>query len=362
MKLAILEGVFDKYPSRLQARERQRDAAIAELRAARFFSLNSYRAIPGTWQPNGGQASGGEFVIEGPGGDRVLVEVKHPDWESELTREEQRGSRKQKGKFGPDLEVRRVAPWKAIQHRLEKADSKFDGSSPGLLVVSNNLFVDLGKAPHLHASQALYGTERFPSFRLPGLSSKQPPAVKSVKCETGLFTDSRFEKIGGVGILIVESDGPAPVRYDLAVYVNGFALPSARLPQDFLKAFRGVRQWSDPTVTDINQSWKWIGQSTRLDREKILHILDATRDAGVLGSFGVRSIGLFGSAARGANDAASDLDFVVELRPKTFANYMGLKEYLENLFGCRVDLVTEEAIKPALRENILSECVHAAGL
>ncbi|MGH9431129.1 MAG: nucleotidyltransferase family protein [Terriglobia bacterium] len=97
-----------------------------------------------------------------------------------------------------------------------------------------------------------------------------------------------------------------------------------------------------------------------MTRDEILRELETKRDA--IQGFGVKSLGLFGSAVRGDNGAAGDLDFVVELEPKTFANYMGLKEYLENLFGCRVDLVTEEAIKPALRENILSGCVHAPGL
>ena len=40
--------------------------------------------------------------------------------------------------------------------------------------------------------------------------------------------------------------------------------------------------------------------------------------------FGVRSLGLFGSAARGQATAASDLDFLVELENPTFDTYMGL--------------------------------------
>ena len=55
--------------------------------------------------------------------------------------------------------------------------------------------------------------------------------------------------------------------------------------------------------------------------------------------FGVRRLGLFGSFARGEQKISSDLDFVVELAPKTFDAYMGLKNFLEELFGCRVDLV-----------------------
>ena len=58
----------------------------------------------------------------------------------------------------------------------------------------------------------------------------------------------------------------------------------------------------------------------------------------------------------------SDLDFVVQFEKKSFDGYMAVKEFLEALFGCRVDLVIEDAIKPRLREDIINEAVHATGL
>ena len=78
--------------------------------------------------------------------------------------------------------------------------------------------------------------------------------------------------------------------------------------------------------------------------------------------FGVRSLGLFGSAARGEATATSDLDFLVEFENPNFDAYMGLLEYLEKLFGHPVDLVLTNTIKPRLRESILRETVHAPGL
>ena len=71
---------------------------------------------------------------------------------------------------------------------------------------------------------------------------------------------------------------------------------------------------------------------------------------------------MFGSAARNEATEGSDLDFLVEFDRKTFDNYMGLKEFLESLFGCRVDLVIRSAVKPRLREAILSSEIHAPGL
>ena len=76
---------------------------------------------------------------------------------------------------------------------------------------------------------------------------------------------------------------------------------------------------------------------------------------------GVRSLALFGSGARDDLASASDLDFFVEFERKSFDAYMDVKFLLEDLFGCSVDLVLKEAIKPRLREAILGEAVHAPG-
>lgn len=64
--------------------------------------------------------------------------------------------------------------------------------------------------------------------------------------------------------------------------------------------------------------------------------------------YGVKRIGIFGSAARGTATRKSDLDFLVKFEKLTFDSYMDLKFMLERMFGKKVDLVTEETIKPAL--------------
>ncbi len=95
-------------------------------------------------------------------------------------------------------------------------------------------------------------------------------------------------------------------------------------------------------------------------RDEVLKALQKHRDK--VRGYGVRRLGLFGSCARGEATETSDLDFVVEFERKSFDAYMDLKAFLEELFGCRVDLVVAEAIKPRLREAILTEAVHAPGL
>ncbi len=349
LEFAASNDVFDEYLARLQGGDRQRDAALAELRVARYFSLNGYKPQRGTWKPNGGPNSDGEFVIQGPSGSCTVVEVKHRDSQGELTKEEIQAGRARQPKI-IDLEVRRIDIRRPIQGAIEKAYGKFDDQAPSLLVVSNDLFWDLKHDPDLHAYQALYSK--------PLLIGVNPRRVLS-----GYFTDSRYENLGGVGIFKLEDDGPPPVKYGLELYVNAFAQPTTRLPRDIVKALKGIRLWGDPTnpyAPSAEREHKWKGDDDPQDRDRILQILERKRDD--LRRYGAKNLNLFGSAARGENDAASDLDFVVELEPKTFANYMALKEYLEDLFGCRVDLVLADAIKPTLRSAIQSESVHAPGL
>lgn len=71
--------------------------------------------------------------------------------------------------------------------------------------------------------------------------------------------------------------------------------------------------------------------------------------------FGVKSLGLFGSIARGEASPGSDVDILVEFNAPSFDHYMDLKFYLEERLGRPVDLVLKGSLKPALRERILRE-------
>jgi uncharacterized protein len=102
------------------------------------------------------------------------------------------------------------------------------------------------------------------------------------------------------------------------------------------------------------------GRYAMLSSDRILDVLRSQRP--VLRRLGVRRLGLFGSAARGAATDASDLDFLIEFEHKTFDAYMDVKELLERLFQRRIDLVIAEAVKPQLRDRIFGETVYAEGL
>lgn len=99
---------------------------------------------------------------------------------------------------------------------------------------------------------------------------------------------------------------------------------------------------------------------THRGREEIIQLLREQR--GAIRNYGVRRLRLFGSCARDEAREVGDLDFLVDFEKKSFDAYMGLKEFLENLFGCPVDLVLSNAIKPRLRPFILKDAIDVEGL
>ena len=75
----------------------------------------------------------------------------------------------------------------------------------------------------------------------------------------------------------------------------------------------------------------------------------------------VKKIGIFGSFARGEETERSDIDVLVDLKDgyETFDNFMDLKYFLEDLFNRKVDLVTIDALRPQLKDDILQEVIYA---
>jgi len=79
----------------------------------------------------------------------------------------------------------------------------------------------------------------------------------------------------------------------------------------------------------------------------------------LVGRYGVTRLALFGSTARDAANQQSDIDILVAFNgPATSAKYFGVQFLLEDLFGCRVDLVTEKALRSELRTFIEQEAIY----
>ena len=97
-----------------------------------------------------------------------------------------------------------------------------------------------------------------------------------------------------------------------------------------------------------------------MSKERILSLLAGQRED-ILVKFGVKKLGIFGSAARDDMRSGSDVDILVEFQgAATFDKYMDLKAYLEALLGTSVDLVTEEALKPRMRPFVEKDLVRVA--
>jgi predicted nucleotidyltransferase len=72
--------------------------------------------------------------------------------------------------------------------------------------------------------------------------------------------------------------------------------------------------------------------------------------------FGVKKLGIFGSYARNEQQADSDLDILVTFdRIPGLFQYIELENQLSDALGIKVDLVMEDALKPTIRERVLSE-------
>jgi predicted nucleotidyltransferase len=77
--------------------------------------------------------------------------------------------------------------------------------------------------------------------------------------------------------------------------------------------------------------------------------------------FGVRDLAVFGSVVRDEAGESSDIDVLVDFEGRaTFDGFMGLKLFLEDSLGIRVDLVTRGALRPRLRSRIESEAQRVA--
>ena len=79
--------------------------------------------------------------------------------------------------------------------------------------------------------------------------------------------------------------------------------------------------------------------------------------------FHVKALYLFGSVVRGDEKQSSDIDILVEFEPDA---HIGLFEFshlqrtLSGILGCKVDLVTPEALHKEMKGRIMEEAVRAA--
>ena len=84
--------------------------------------------------------------------------------------------------------------------------------------------------------------------------------------------------------------------------------------------------------------------------------LDTTKLIDICRANDVVMLGVFGSTARGEATDESDVDLLVRFsKPKSLLTLVTLEQQIADALGKPVDLLTEAAISPYLRDRILGE-------
>ena len=92
-------------------------------------------------------------------------------------------------------------------------------------------------------------------------------------------------------------------------------------------------------------------------------ILQKLREAEIaLREQGVQRAAVFGSVARGENRPGSDIDIMVELVPDAridLFRYVGIVQYIQDLFSEPVDVANRDGLKPFIRPSAERDAVYA---
>lgn len=68
--------------------------------------------------------------------------------------------------------------------------------------------------------------------------------------------------------------------------------------------------------------------------------------------FDISQLTIFGSVARDEHSEGSDIDIFVDM-PAVYYNYAAASDYLEEILGCKVDLIRNRTnLRPSFRDQI----------
>ena len=95
-----------------------------------------------------------------------------------------------------------------------------------------------------------------------------------------------------------------------------------------------------------------------MNKESIYQILSNNRIK--IKSYGINSIGIFGSYVRGEPPPDSDIDVIVEFEKdkKTYKHYINLVFFLEELLKRKVDVLTYKSLSPLFKDSIKNEITY----
>lgn len=95
-----------------------------------------------------------------------------------------------------------------------------------------------------------------------------------------------------------------------------------------------------------------------MNYKDLIHIIQQEKDF-LKKKYNISGIALFGSFARDEQTKNSDIDLLVEFsdNPDLFT-YIEINNYLKKKLRRKVDLVTEEALRPDIKKQIMSEVIY----
>jgi predicted nucleotidyltransferase len=90
-----------------------------------------------------------------------------------------------------------------------------------------------------------------------------------------------------------------------------------------------------------------LAERVKNQRNRILRIAER---------HGASDVRVFGSVARGESQPTSDVDFLVEMQPgHSLLDRIALKQALEDLLGCRVDVATPGTLHECIKNSVLRD-------
>jgi hypothetical protein len=205
-------GALERFWSRLRSKAQQRDETLNEIRVAYFLYSAGYPVVD--WEPEDAGGHKLEFAVAIPH-QQMLVEVKSPGWEAELSQEQRMAGRPSQPKYRIGAsEGGAAGPVQVIRRTVQKARPKFSGKQPSIVVLSDDCRVNLGEWGWGPLQMAL--TQDCVGGYGPGL-----------------FHDPLYSVIGAVCLFwAVSVFGQRGIEYHSRCVANPKALPEAVVPQD----------------------------------------------------------------------------------------------------------------------------------
>lgn len=209
-------GALERYWPRLRSKAQQRDETVNEIRVAYFLQSVGYPLVD--WEPEDAGGHKLEFAVANPTErQKILVEVKSPGWEAELSDAERTAGRASQPKYRADIiEGGPAGPVQVIRRTIKKAHPKFSGNQPSIVVVSDDCRVNLGEWGWGPLQMAL-----------------------SQNCVggygPGFFNDPAYSAIGAVCLFrAVSLFGQRGIKYHSLCAANPNALRTAVVPQNLV--------------------------------------------------------------------------------------------------------------------------------